>query len=116
MPVPRIAFTEDSASTLDCVSWAATSIIAGQLTAEATEDIPGTVLVPSRAAHEAAKRAFGPQVWGANDPEDEAWVQLADACGGFVSEEPTDVAEAPRVSLNWLLIIRLIAQLLSSLE
>lgn len=117
MAVPRIEFTDDSASVVDCVAWATKSIVQGSLTEEARADIPATTLVLARVTHEVTKRAF-PQVYGEQPPSeaDEHFAVLAAECGAISPLEAAADAQAPKIGINWLILLRLIAELLANME
>jgi len=78
MPIPHVEFSPDSANSYDCVAWAARSIIAGELAAEAREDLPAACRVLYRVADDLTERIAGPQIWG-DTPTDLELVNLAAA-------------------------------------
>lgn len=95
MPIPHVEFSADSANAYDCVAWAARSIIAGELAAEARADLPAACRAIYRVADDLTQRIAGPQVWG-DTPTDLELLKLADALG--VAQPAAADSAAPGIS------------------
>lgn len=95
MPIPHVEFSADTANAYDCVAWAARSIISGQLSTEAREDLPAACRVLYRVADDLTERIAGPQVW-ADTPADLELVQLAAVLG--IAIPAAAESEAPGIS------------------
>lgn len=77
MAVPKIMFTDDSASVIECVTWVGKAFVGRTITQEALEDIPGTILVVSRVAHTVAEQVAGRAVFAEQEQVTSALNDLA---------------------------------------
>lgn len=105
MAVPYVGFDAGSASSIECVSWAVENIVQGELSEEASKDIPGSLRLVYRVADEITTRVFGPAVIGDADlsETDHLLAKLAEA--NNVHNADGYAAISPAV---WITLIRIL--------
>lgn len=118
MPIPVVSFSPDSANPYECVTWAARSILNGQVRAEALEDIPATGRVLYRVLDDLTERIKGPQIWGDTpaDLELQALAQSLDIPLEAASSAPDGSATAGISPTTLMLMVRAILKILEMLN
>ena len=85
--VPLVDFSPESASALECITWAVKSVIAGELVEEAQANLSASVRCLFRVADEVVSRLEGVKAYGSESGVDDALAQLALQNGVVMADE-----------------------------
>ena len=105
--IPVVTFAADSASSIECVTWAVRSVINGELVDEALQDVPGAGRAIARVTDELLTRIDGTTVIGASDGEIDEQLAVLAANNGIVSSENGYSALGPQA---WLVLVRVLIE------
>jgi hypothetical protein len=105
--IPVVTFAADSASSIECVTWAVRSVINGELVDEALQDVPGAGRAIARVTDELLTRIYGTTVIGASDGEIDEQLAVLAANNGIVSSENGYSALGPQA---WLVLVRVLIE------
>lgn len=107
--IPVVTFAADSASSLECVTWAVRSVINGELVDEALQDVPGAYRAIARVTDELLTRIYGTTVIGgdAGNGEIDEQLSVLAANNGIVSSENGYSALGPQA---WLVLVRVLIE------
>jgi hypothetical protein len=105
--IPVVTFAADSASSIECVTWAVRSVINGELVDEALQDVPGAGRAIARVTDELLTRIYGTTVIGDSSGEIDEQLSVLAANNGIVSSENGYSALGPQA---WLVLVRVLIE------